>query len=92
MRVVTFGRDENVAPKALETPKPRTYGQHPPYPHLKRHKEPMLLFRWLILFAAVVSLHVLCRNPDGEARFKRYGLTILKWTLIAPFGFCSADS
>ena len=33
------------------------------------------------------------RNPcnasahTGQARFKRYGLMILKWTLIAGFGF-----
>ena len=25
--------------------------------------------------------------PDGQPRYKRYGLLVLKWTLIAAFGF-----
>jgi hypothetical protein len=48
----------------------------------------MLLFRWLILLfllAAIVSF--MFYAGTGQARFKRYGLTILKWTLIAAFGF-----
>ena len=48
----------------------------------------MLLFRWLILLfllAAVVSF--VFYAGTGQARFKRYGLMILKWTLIAAFGF-----
>ena len=48
----------------------------------------MLLFRWLILLfllAAVVSF--VFYAGTGPARFKRYGLMILKWTLIAAFGF-----
>ena len=48
----------------------------------------MLLFRWLILLfllAAVVSF--ICYAGTGQARFKHYGLVILKWTLIAAFGF-----
>ena len=48
----------------------------------------MLLFRWLILLfllAAVVSF--IFYAGTGQARFKHYGLTILKWTLIAAFGF-----
>lgn len=48
----------------------------------------MLLFRWLILMfllAAVVSFMLYAGT--GQARFKRFGLTILKWTLIAAFGF-----
>ncbi|MCZ8256673.1 MAG: hypothetical protein O9327_13535 [Polaromonas sp.] len=48
----------------------------------------MLLFRWLILLfllAAIVSF--MFYAGTGLARFKRYGLTILKWTLIAAFGF-----
>ncbi len=48
----------------------------------------MLLFRWLILLfllAAVVSF--IFYAGTGQARFKRYGLVILKWTLIAAFGF-----
>ena len=48
----------------------------------------MLLFRWLILFlllAAVVLFSFFVAT--GEQRFKRYGLQVLKWTLIAAFGF-----
>lgn len=48
----------------------------------------MLLFRWLILLfllAAVVSF--MFYAGTGQACFKRFGLTILKWTLIAAFGF-----
>jgi hypothetical protein len=48
----------------------------------------MLLFRWLILLfllAAVVSF--MFYAGTGQPRFKRIGLTILKWTLIAAFGF-----
>lgn len=48
----------------------------------------MLLFRWLVLMlllAAVVSF--MFYAGTGQVRFKRFGLTILKWTLIAAFGF-----
>ena len=48
----------------------------------------MLLFRWLILLlllGAVVSF--VFYVGTGQARFKRYGLIILKWTLLAAFGF-----
>lgn len=48
----------------------------------------MLLFRWLILLlllAAVVSF--VFYVGTGQARFKRFGLVVLKWTLIAAFGF-----
>ena len=48
----------------------------------------MLLFRWLIvlfLLGAVVSF--IFYAGTGQARFRRYGLIILKWTLIAGFGF-----
>lgn len=48
----------------------------------------MLLFRGLILLfllAAVVSF--MFYAGTGQARFKRFGLIILKWTLIAAFGF-----
>ncbi len=48
----------------------------------------MLLFRWLILLflLAAVVLFIFYAGT-GQARFKRYGLVILKWTLIAAFGF-----
>lgn len=48
----------------------------------------MLLFRWMILFlllAAVVCFAFFVGT--GDVRFKRYGLVVLKWTLIAAFGF-----
>ena len=48
----------------------------------------MLLFRWLILLlllAAVVSFSFFMAT--GQPRYKRYGLLVLKWTLIAAFGF-----
>lgn len=48
----------------------------------------MLLFRWLILLfllAAIVCF--MFYAGTGQLQFKRYGLTIMKWTLIAAFGF-----
>ncbi len=48
----------------------------------------MLLFRWLILLfllGAVVSF--IFYAGTGQPKFKRYGLIILKWTLIAGLGF-----
>ena len=48
----------------------------------------MLLFRWLILLmllGAMVSF--MFYAGTGQARYKRYGLITLKWTLIAGLGF-----
>ena len=48
----------------------------------------MLLFRWailLLLLGAVVAF--IFYAGTGQVRFKRAGLMILKWTLIAAFGF-----
>jgi hypothetical protein len=48
----------------------------------------MLVFRWailLLLFAAGVSFAFYAGT--GEVRFKRFGLAVLKWTLLAGFGF-----
>lgn len=48
----------------------------------------MLLFRWLILLcllAAIVSF--MFYAGTGQPRFKRFGLMVLKWTLMAAFGF-----
>ena len=39
----------------------------------------------MLLLAAVVSFSFFIAT--GQPRFKRYGLKILKWTLIAAFGF-----
>ena len=48
----------------------------------------MLLFRWLILLfllAAIVCF--MFYAGTGQDRFKRYGWVVLKWTLLAAFGF-----
>lgn len=48
----------------------------------------MLVFRWLVLLmllGAVVSF--MFYAGTGQDRFKRYGLILLKWTLIAGLGF-----
>lgn len=48
----------------------------------------MLFFRWLVLLlllAAIASF--MFYAGTGQARFKRFGLIVLKWTLIAAFGF-----
>jgi len=48
----------------------------------------MLLFRWtllMLLLAAVASF--VFWIGTGEERYKRWGLKILKWALIAAFGF-----
>jgi hypothetical protein len=48
----------------------------------------MLVFRWailLLLIAAGVSFAFYAGT--GQVRFKRFGLVVLKWTLIAAFGF-----
>jgi hypothetical protein len=48
----------------------------------------MLLFRWLILMlllGAVASFTFYAAT--GQPRYKRAGLLVLKWTLIAAFGF-----
>jgi len=48
----------------------------------------MLLFRWLILLlligaAVMFAFYV----GTGQARYRRWGLLTLKWTLLAAFGF-----
>ena len=48
----------------------------------------MLLFRWtvfMLLLAAGVCFAFYVGT--GQARFRRWGLLTLKWTLIAAFGF-----
>jgi hypothetical protein len=48
----------------------------------------MLLFRWLILLALLgAAVCFMFYAGTGQQRFKRFGLTLLKWTLIAAFGF-----
>ena len=48
----------------------------------------MLIFRWalfLLLIAAGVSFAFYVAT--GQARYRHWGLVILKWTLLAAFGF-----
>jgi hypothetical protein len=48
----------------------------------------MLVFRWLVLMLLLSA--IVCfmfYAGTGQDRFKRWGLVILKWTLIAAFGF-----
>jgi hypothetical protein len=48
----------------------------------------MLLFRWammLLLIAAGVSF--VFYVGTGQARFKQFGLLVLKWTILAALGF-----
>jgi hypothetical protein len=48
----------------------------------------MLLFRWLVmllLLAAGVSFAFYAGT--GNPRYKRFGLVVLKWTLLAALGF-----
>ena len=48
----------------------------------------MLLFRWammLLLIAAGVSFAFYVGT--GQARVKRFGLLVLKWTILAALGF-----
>jgi hypothetical protein len=48
----------------------------------------MLLFRWLVmvlLLAAGVSFAFYAGT--GQAKYKKFGLVVLKWTLLAALGF-----
>ena len=48
----------------------------------------MLLFRWaifLLLLAAITSF--VFYVATGQPRYKRIGLVVMKWTVIAAFGF-----
>jgi hypothetical protein len=48
----------------------------------------MLLFRWLfflLLIGAGVCFALYAGT--GQAKFKRYGLMVLKWTVFAALGF-----
>lgn len=48
----------------------------------------MLLFRWLILLLLLgAAVSFMLYVGTGQARFKHFGLKVLKWTLIAAFGF-----
>jgi hypothetical protein len=48
----------------------------------------MLFLRWLLLLLLLgAAVSFLFYAVTGQARYKRYGLSTLKWTLIAGFGF-----
>lgn len=48
----------------------------------------MLLFRWVILLMLIAAgLSFAFYAGTGQARFKVWGLIILKWALLAGFGF-----
>jgi hypothetical protein len=48
----------------------------------------MLLFRWLIFFLLLsAGVSFAFYASTGQARFKRWGIVILKWTLLAAAGF-----
>jgi hypothetical protein len=48
----------------------------------------MLVFRWAILLLLLASgISFAFYATTGEPRYKRFGLVILKWTLVAAFGF-----
>lgn len=48
----------------------------------------MLFLRWLLLLLLLgAAVSFLLFAVTGQARYKRYGLITLKWTLIAGFGF-----
>lgn len=48
----------------------------------------MLLFRWLVLLLLLgAAISFAFYAGTGQPRFKRFGVVILKWTLIAAFVF-----
>jgi hypothetical protein len=48
----------------------------------------MLLFRWLILLLLLAAgVSFVFYVGTGQPRFKRFGWVVLKWTLLAAFGF-----
>lgn len=48
----------------------------------------MLVFRWVALLLGVAALVCLAMYVGtGEARYRRIGLTIVKWAVIAGLGF-----
>jgi hypothetical protein len=48
----------------------------------------MLLFRWLVLLLLLgAGVSFAFYTGTGQERFKRYGLLILKWTVLSALGF-----
>ncbi len=48
----------------------------------------MLIFRWLVLLLLLASaVSFAFYAGTGQARFRQWGLVILKWTVIAALAF-----
>jgi hypothetical protein len=48
----------------------------------------MAFLRWLILLLLLsAAVSFACFAVTGQVRFKRYGLTVLKWTMAGAFAF-----
>lgn len=48
----------------------------------------MLFFRWALLLLLLVSgVCFALYAGTGQARYRQWGLVVLKWTLLAAFGF-----
>lgn len=48
----------------------------------------MLIFRWAILLLLLVAgASFVFYVGTGQLRYRRFGWIVLKWTLIAAFGF-----
>ncbi|MGE4240942.1 hypothetical protein [Ramlibacter sp.] len=48
----------------------------------------MLLFRWLIFFLLLASgVCFAFYATTGQGRYKKWGLVVLKWTVLAALGF-----
>ncbi|MBU1359246.1 MAG: hypothetical protein KKC79_05885 [Gammaproteobacteria bacterium] len=48
----------------------------------------MLLFRWAILLLLLVAgTSFVFYVGTGQMKYRRFGWTVLKWTLLAAFGF-----
>ena len=48
----------------------------------------MLLFRWAILLSLLVAgASFIFYVGTGQMKYRRFGWTVLKWTLLAALGF-----
>ncbi len=48
----------------------------------------MLFFRWALLLLLLASgVCFALYAGTGQARYRQWGLVVLKWTLLAAFGF-----
>jgi hypothetical protein len=48
----------------------------------------MLLFRWaILLFLLVAGVSFAFYAATGQMKYRRFGWIVLKWTLLAAFGF-----